>query len=1659
MKKRIVALLLILILCTSFLHTTARAADVQYTITVDLTEYTGNVLSATLEDDYGFTNEDYIASAVPGQSKTITYTYDREQAMNNAYIEFILKLDAPVQSWVIDGVTYTENYESDDPVTADWGYDSWDVSNDNGQASCYKWLTDGQTSYTIKAVSAAAAEDYTLEIKSSDSSEGSVTKTLIGNNQYKLTAQPNDGYLFDYWQKTVPAGSEEKFTENPHTVTLTENETWTAYFRKAYQATVKLADGCEGMGVVKARYESGDNWYITATANKGYGFTGWSTGTDSTSDSFNVTLKEDTTFTANFVRSQVMKVTDIRLYVCGQSENPDDSAVETTDDSTDVQTESVIALFSNTRSSGVPLKKGTDITAQIQFALNHAPRMKTYPHGQILIYEGEVTAENEATAKLLAKRSGDIAVNVAGNDVQSYVQLNDLPLLESGKLTAVLYTDSAEPYQKVYQTIDVSVEDTVQTLDLNYLTTPDKATPTDGNIAALDRGPTIFGGAAYLDETGNVSLFLAGNGGVYQLGYNQEYDLTIMPGQSDIYNPGDNDAMRSSALAVGGPAANQLTAFIRKGGESISYELRTWNGQTWTPVDGSEKTSGFDMMDGKRVVVISDTDVWAGGYHWNGVEWADSGMALTSALRLDAEHVYATTKDGLYRYADGKWTQINISAAGHVLLGGNRSGQLVLSDKNITGNYPFSLKLVSGADTATAAIENLPAVTQNILGSTWTLNGPEDNREVNQSAVIRMRGAGITADGKIYVMIARAYGNYLGGSYVFVLEDGSWKLTDCDEFHDPRDALAKKYRPNGINAIWDLADNVTVFTGLTGSVYLAKAQQTVTFDAMGGTCEMETYTGDVWSTVKLPTPVKSGAQFQGWYLDKAYTKLWTPPVVPAKPITVYAKWSDSDTGDKYAEDREKALKQLELALGRMDKDDYTETNWQRVLTEYENGRYAISIAAPNPTGDSVSEINKAVQDTIYAALNDAISRMNAIPMKRIKDANIVVSLDAQTLGLGYLIKPTCVKVTEATQASKVITDLIKQAVNARFAGEGEVLEGHQEYHAGEPAEKYAYIHTGTIEDSFYLAEVYWPEQGEATVASYITDKTGPITSYAKDRAGNYLGEFDYYSMSGWMYSVAETGKNEDGTFSEVSAPSFPGVGAAQWRMRDGEVMRWQFTVYGYGADLNADNSAWGQDSITGNSGDKTELTYEIAMMREAYKNSSTEKTYEAGDDKLETSRIYMNVFDGVLCNPLATQEQLDAAVADLDLVATELENASTLRAVSKVILQMGTVKVVDGELVKDGEVTAESGEKIAAARKAYEELGDLKSIFDKAYPEYIKALTDAEEAYNRLLATESDKAAAAAVNDMIDALPNPDDVTLDDKDAINAALEAYDKLSDAAKDYVDAEKRDKLTACKDALDAAKVDAMIDALPDPDKITLRDKAAIDAAMKAYDDLSEAAKGYVENHNKLVACKEAYDKLNDKPNPPTPPTPPPPSKPTTPSKPKDDKPTTGASFTDVPSGSWYADAVNYVSEKGLMNGTSKNSFSPNATTTRGMIVTILARVEGVNTNGTPWYAAGQKWAMDNGISDGTNMTGEVTREQLAAILYRYAKLKGYDTSKSNKLDSFKDADKVSSWAVEAMQWANAEGLINGKSNSMLDPQGKATRAETAAILMRFMENIAK
>ena len=173
-------------------------------------------------------------------------------------------------------------------------------------------------------------------------------------------------------------------------------------------------------------------------------------------------------------------------------------------------------------------------------------------------------------------------------------------------------------------------------------------------------------------------------------------------------------------------------------------------------------------------------------------------------------------------------------------------------------------------------------------------------------------------------------------------------------------------------------------------------------------------------------------------------------------------------------------------------------------------------------------------------------------------------------------------------------------------------------------------------------------------------------------------------------------------------------------------------------------------------------------------------------------------------------------------------------------------------------------------------------------------------------------------------------------------------------------------------------------------------------------------------------------------------------------KQEDTTDGSDFTDVDKNDWFDEDVRYVSEKKLMNGVSGTEFAPDAAVTRGMVVTILARMEGVSTGGTPWYAAGRAWAMENGISDGTSMEAPITREQLAAMLFRYAVFKGMDAvTLADHLAQFSDRGQISTWAVSALNWAVGSGIMNGRSGGTLDPKGTAARAELAAMLRRFLE----
>lgn len=175
-----------------------------------------------------------------------------------------------------------------------------------------------------------------------------------------------------------------------------------------------------------------------------------------------------------------------------------------------------------------------------------------------------------------------------------------------------------------------------------------------------------------------------------------------------------------------------------------------------------------------------------------------------------------------------------------------------------------------------------------------------------------------------------------------------------------------------------------------------------------------------------------------------------------------------------------------------------------------------------------------------------------------------------------------------------------------------------------------------------------------------------------------------------------------------------------------------------------------------------------------------------------------------------------------------------------------------------------------------------------------------------------------------------------------------------------------------------------------------------------------------------------------------------------------------FTDVAAGAWYRDSVQYVYENGIMSGTSADKFSPNVTTTRGMIVTILHRIAGSpsavgesfsDVAPGKYYAPGVAWASSEGIVTGYGKgifrpDSAITREQLATILYRYADYAGLDTSAEGSLGSFTDSGKVSSYAREPMSWAVGAGLISGVGEGRLDPGGSATRAQVAAIFTRFM-----
>ena len=580
-----------------------------------------------------------------------------------------------------------------------------------------------------------------------------------------------------------------------------------------------------------------------------------------------------------------------------------------------------------------------------------------------------------------------------------------------------------------------------------------------------------------------------------------------------------------------------------------------------------------------------------------------------------------------------------------------------------------------------------------------------------------------------------------------------------------------------------------------------------------------------------------------------------------------------------------------------------------------------------------------------------------------------------------------------------------------------------------------------------------------------------ITYLSTITDGDYsLAEFTGGQQSGWMGTLNDWFTNE----------GFANFSVKNGKLADGDIISIKYTSVGLGEDVGGtwSNSDTTLKSLTfdGDGNPRLTTTFEPGKRGGTYTytlvidgDSSNLTVTPTAANKNFLVKTFLN--EKVTSNTEGSSfykrtESIPVVAGDTIYIGCGIKGWPTMNNqagntqsndgtwyVVRVLSASGSYKVVEDQLKQLPQADTidftnyEKYEKqIAAAEAAYKQLqSEQQAKVNKDAVENLEKLLEKVQSYRKL------KEFKATVK----SLPRPAEATLDDVEEIRSAQRTYEEIKKNSDLYeslsvAETRKMDELIEAADMLiwnDAVK---KINAIG---TVTIKSGDAINAAKAAVSRLSEEQLKTFPKEllNKLAEAERIYRLLTEGSDTPV--------LPVTPSKPSQ-KPDTGKDlpFTDVSANNWFYDGVKYAYENGLMNGTSSNAFSPNANTTRGMIVTILARVEGVNTNGTPWYAAGQKWAMDNGISDGTNMPGVITREQLATILYRYAKQKGYDVSRSAALTAFSDADKVSGYAAEAMQWAVAEGLLQG-SNGKLNPQGSATRAQVATILMRFMEKIAK
>ena len=943
-----------------------------------------------------------------------------------------------------------------------------------------------------------------------------------------------------------------------------------------FTPTIEVDTSCNGMGSITYNWqqvnsETGSDWSLTASPAEGYQLAYiQENGTANRVDSedgrtINWTVTADGAWTAFFEPAAI----HFQSITCGPT------------------------LMNTGRSGGIA--SGSLYAGQrIGFnAVVYVPSDISNAAFRFALYEGEGTG-----GTLLAAYDHPIQNYRSPSIVSTLLTVDPLPAGLS-RVTLAARLGDGEP---VTRTVDLTVN-APGTTSLTYLDVPGNGLSYE---TAGDAGPAVYDAAAYADpDTGALTLYLATNNGVAA---STGGAFSILPG------------LTGNIVALGTDEGGNLTAVqaaqAEVGGQTDDYKVYTWSNGAWTSSDPEGHSIGVDSVNNSLRVglVMSDSDVWLQDAHWTGTAWEVHSYGFNSFWKADHDTAYAGSANGIYAYAGGTWTLLEgISGTRYITAGrGAETGaELILTDSYapggrvlVNGNPVNNVWLaeVSGSGTNVAPL-NMSSLTDPVPGGS--------------------KYVGIGADGTLYAITAgRLYENQstsaFFGSSLFKYANGAWQYQIVDAFDDPTledDDPSTKYRPDCIRYIVNPCDKLTLFLGDDGAIYAQYGTSTITFDAGEGVT-VAPITGEIMSPVTAPKdPEREGFNFVDWYHDPECTVKWAEEYMPGWDITLYAKWVEKGNEDEQlAWYKEKAEADLTRQFEKYSSNDYTEEDWQTLVDAYHAGVEQIKAAQMGPENNIPKYVNEA--------LNEAIAAMQDVPTNATGTVTVAVSVDANTLGLGFLLEPTLVEVPKGTPASEATAELLTRRGREKYGiTEPGLIEKSPELEEAET--RYPWASSGAVRGDFYLSDVYFPEQTgyviPDVIQAYIRDKG--IELMDEDKDGLYLSEFDYTNAAGWMYSVGD---------KKTGGAEFPGTGAGGWMLTEGEVVRWQFTLVGYGADLGADNTAWGEEPIL-TVGDKSALTWKVAELRKEHE-----------DGVLKEKEEY-NAALAVLTDVEASPEAIDAA--------------------------------------------------------------------------------------------------------------------------------------------------------------------------------------------------------------------------------------------------------------------------------------------------------------------------------------------------------------------------------------------------------------------------------